>query len=176
MNREAQAIVLLLLGGALLHAGSTDLYLRYVQAGLRPLLLAAGVVLVLGAIATLWYGRRRSLPLFALILVGPPALGSYSAMRTGTALQQPLFLPPLAADGPLELSVVDYAGLFPPAGLDMRAAVGNYARYAAGPWAWALGRFIVPVSRLEELERAHKEHLRSHLSELVAQIEPTPAD
>jgi hypothetical protein len=47
---------------------------------------------------------------------------------------------------------IDYAGLFPPAGLDMRAAVGNYARYAAGPWAWALGRFIVPVSRLEELE------------------------
>jgi putative membrane protein len=140
VNREAQAIVLLLLGGALLHAGSTDLYLRYVQAGLRPLLLAAGVVLVLGAVATLWYGRRRSrvpqvgpserehddghghghrgpgiawlllLPLFALILVGPPALGSYSALRTGTALQQPLFLPPLAADGPLELSVVDYAG------------------------------------------------------------------
>jgi len=47
---------------------------------------------------------------------------------------------------------IDYAGLFPPAELDMHAAVGNYARYAAGPWAWALGRFIVPVSRLEELE------------------------
>lgn len=32
------------------------------------------------------------------------------------------------------------------------------------------------ISRLEELERAHKEHLRSHLSELMAQIEPTPTD
>jgi hypothetical protein len=47
---------------------------------------------------------------------------------------------------------IDYAGLFPPAGLDMRTAVENYARYAAGPSAWALGRFIVSVNQLEELE------------------------
>ena len=47
---------------------------------------------------------------------------------------------------------IDYAGLFPPAGLDMGTAVENYARYSAGPWAWALGRFIVPVSQLPELE------------------------
>jgi cell division septum initiation protein DivIVA len=32
------------------------------------------------------------------------------------------------------------------------------------------------ISRLEELEQSHKEHLRSHLSELMAQIEPTSAD
>jgi hypothetical protein len=47
---------------------------------------------------------------------------------------------------------IDYAGLFPPAGLDMGTAVENYARYSAGPWAWALGRFIVSVSQLPELE------------------------
>jgi hypothetical protein len=47
---------------------------------------------------------------------------------------------------------IDYAGLFPPAGLDMRTAVENYARYAAGRSAWALGRFIVSVNQLEELE------------------------
>jgi hypothetical protein len=47
---------------------------------------------------------------------------------------------------------IDYAGLFPPAGLDMATAVTNYARYRAGPSAWALGRFIVPVSGLPELE------------------------
>ena len=46
--------------------------------------------------------------------------------------------------------VVDYAGLFPPAGLDMTTSARNYAKYAAGSWSWALGRFIVPVSRLEE--------------------------
>jgi hypothetical protein len=49
---------------------------------------------------------------------------------------------------------VDYAGLFPPAGLPMAAAVAQYAEYLAGPDAWALGRFVVPVGRLGELEAA----------------------
>jgi hypothetical protein len=49
---------------------------------------------------------------------------------------------------------IDYAGLFPPAGLGMRTAVENYLRYQAGPDAWALGRFIVPATRLAEFEEA----------------------
>ncbi|MFF6805770.1 TIGR03943 family putative permease subunit [Streptomyces sp. NPDC012616] len=130
MNRQSQSAVLFLLGAALLHAGATDLYLRYVKAGLRPLLLAAGAVLIVTALATAWYERRRAgrrhaeghahseprvswlliLPLLALILVAPPALGSYSATRTGTALQEPLAYPPLSTADPLPLSVVDYAG------------------------------------------------------------------
>ncbi|MGW7693942.1 TIGR03943 family putative permease subunit [Streptomyces asiaticus] len=138
MNRKAQAIVLFLVGGAVLRAGSTDLYLRYVKAGLRPLLLAAGVVLMAAAVATVWYERRTRpagenagegeegegghahreprvswllvLPLFALILVAPPALGSYTAMHTGTALQRPWGFPTLPAGDPLPLNVADYAG------------------------------------------------------------------
>ena len=35
----------------------------------------------------------------------------------------------------------------------MRTALENYVRYSSGPSSWALGRFIVPVSRLHELER-----------------------
>lgn len=50
--------------------------------------------------------------------------------------------------------LIDYAGLFPPAGLPMKDAVQNYARYLAGPDAWALARFIVPVSRFPEFESA----------------------
>lgn len=50
--------------------------------------------------------------------------------------------------------VVDYAGLFPPAALAMEPAVAGYARYRAGPDAWALGRFVVPVSRLGEFADA----------------------
>ncbi len=147
-----------LIGAALLHAGFTDLYLRYVKAGLRPLLLAAGAVLMGGALAAVWYewkGRTQHaqqnghedthahgahgdghgrgdgpdhgtdgdhahreprvswlllIPLFALILVAPPALGSYSAMRTGTALQQPYGYVKLPASNPLPISLVDYAG------------------------------------------------------------------
>jgi hypothetical protein len=49
---------------------------------------------------------------------------------------------------------IDYAGLFPPAGLAMRPALENYAAYRAGPNAWALGRFVVPAARLDELETA----------------------
>ncbi len=48
--------------------------------------------------------------------------------------------------------LIDYAGLFPPARLDMAPAVQEYAERLASPEAWALGRFIVPVGRLEELE------------------------
>ncbi|MFD5754566.1 TIGR03943 family putative permease subunit [Streptomyces sp. NPDC127044] len=133
MNRQAQAAVLFLVGAAVLHAGLTDLYLRYVKAGLRPLLLAAGVVLIMAAVATVWYERRGrgevgdddghghvhreprvawllGLPLLALILVSPPSLGSYSAMHAGTALQAPLAYPSLPATDPLPLGVVDYAG------------------------------------------------------------------
>jgi hypothetical protein len=50
--------------------------------------------------------------------------------------------------------LIDYAGLFPPAGLTMQPAVRNYADYLGGPDAWALGRFIVPSVRLEEFEGA----------------------
>ena len=60
MNRQAQGVVLLLLGAAVLRAGFTDLYLRYVKAGLRPLLLVVGVVLIAAAIATFWYERRAA--------------------------------------------------------------------------------------------------------------------
>lgn len=49
---------------------------------------------------------------------------------------------------------VDYAGLFPPATLDMESAVRNFAAYRAGEHAWALGRFIVPVSCLAGFEQA----------------------
>lgn len=51
-------------------------------------------------------------------------------------------------------SLIDYAGLFPPAELGMTAAVASYASYRAGEHCWALGRFVVPVARLGEFERA----------------------
>ena len=41
---------------------------------------------------------------------------------------------------------IDYAGLFPPAGLDLEATVRNYAAYREGRDAWALGRLVLPAS------------------------------
>jgi hypothetical protein len=54
----------------------------------------------------------------------------------------------------LMATLIDYAGLFPPAGLAMADAAAAYRRYRESPGAWMLGRFVVPVARLEELERA----------------------
>jgi hypothetical protein len=47
--------------------------------------------------------------------------------------------------------LIDYAGLYPPAGLDMRAAVRNYRSYRKQKHSWMLGRFIVDLTRLDEL-------------------------
>jgi uncharacterized repeat protein (TIGR03943 family) len=130
VNREIQGVLMLLVGGALLRASLTDLYLRYVKPGLQPLLIVAGVVLIVAAVTTLWYEYRRRrtqrahehghresrvawlllVPVLALILVAPPALGSYAANRSGTALlQRPPGFPALPAGDPVRLTVLDYA-------------------------------------------------------------------
>ncbi len=55
--------------------------------------------------------------------------------------------------------LVDYAGLFPPAKLDMAAAVAKYAAHRSSPHAYALARFICPVSRLAEFSTVAAKHL-----------------
>jgi hypothetical protein len=50
--------------------------------------------------------------------------------------------------------VVDYAGLFPPASLDMTAAASEYATQRGSSDAWMLGRFVLPAARLTEFEQA----------------------
>ncbi len=51
----------------------------------------------------------------------------------------------------LVAGAIDYAGLFPPAGLSMNDAIGSYASYLESEDAWALGRFVVPRTRAREL-------------------------
>ncbi|MDQ1645030.1 MAG: hypothetical protein QOJ50_1214 [Cryptosporangiaceae bacterium] len=138
MNRQAQGVLLLVAGGTVLRTSSTDLYLRYVKTGLRPLLILTGIVLIAAALATFWYELRAAraarrispdqadgddhahrepriawllvVPVLALIVVLPPALGSYTADHTGTALTQSLGFSPLAVGDPVQISLVDYAG------------------------------------------------------------------
>jgi uncharacterized repeat protein (TIGR03943 family) len=148
VNRQAQAIVMLLFGGAILRASLTDMYLRYVKAGLQPFLIAAGVLLVAAAAMTLWYDLRRRppagehdtphadhddhagdagdghahheprvgwlllLPVLGLVLVAPPALGSYAAGQAGSVpvAQNPdSGYAPLPAGDPVSLSLMEYA-------------------------------------------------------------------
>jgi uncharacterized repeat protein (TIGR03943 family) len=153
---------MILLGGAVLRASLTDLYLRYVKEGLRPFLIGASLLLIVTAVMTLWYELRPAaaatpgaaneqqppvpahpdgamsppaatahghddhghhdhqgprvawlllLPVLGLLLVAPPALGSYAAGQAGTALtaEQDYEYPPLPAGDPVPTSVLDYA-------------------------------------------------------------------
>lgn len=49
--------------------------------------------------------------------------------------------------------LIDYAGLFPPAKLDMAKSVEEYNRCRIGEHTFALGKFICPVSRLSEFTK-----------------------
>ncbi|MEU8659642.1 TIGR03943 family putative permease subunit [Actinoplanes philippinensis] len=129
MNRRAQAIVMVLFGGAILRASLTDVYLRYVKEGLRPFLIAAGALLLAAALMTLWYELRAPgrgghahheprvgwlliLPAAGLLLIAPPALGSYAAGQSGTVLaaaQIESEFSPLPPGDPVPLSLMDYA-------------------------------------------------------------------
>ncbi len=50
--------------------------------------------------------------------------------------------------------LIDYAGLFPPAKLDMAKSVEAYNRAKVSEHEWALGRFVCPASRLAEFTKA----------------------
>ncbi|USX48475.1 TIGR03943 family protein [Lentzea sp. HUAS12] len=95
MRRETQNILLVLLGGALLKISFSGLYLRYVQKSLLPLLIAAGVIMIGLALFAIIRDIRRGkavddehghshssrstwlmlLPVLAVFLISPPALG-----------------------------------------------------------------------------------------------------
>jgi hypothetical protein len=61
---------------------------------------------------------------------------------------------PLNSVKTLLQGAIDYAGLFPPAALSMPEAVINYATYRNSNYSWMLGRFVVPVGRLDEFQES----------------------
>ena len=44
-------------------------------------------------------------------------------------------------------NAIDYAGLFPPAGLALEPALRNHAEYVRSPDRWMLGAFILPIGK-----------------------------
>jgi uncharacterized repeat protein (TIGR03943 family) len=108
----------------------TGTYTRYVKEGMLPLLYAAGAVMLLVAgygLVEAYRGRLENdhghdhrfdptwllvLPAFAVLLLAPPPLGSFSASRSGTALGAPATntnYPPLPPGDIAAVSVLDYA-------------------------------------------------------------------
>ena len=49
--------------------------------------------------------------------------------------------------------LIDYAGLFPPAKLPLDEAIDEYIAHFSEEKKWMLGRFIIPISKLNELEK-----------------------
>jgi uncharacterized repeat protein (TIGR03943 family) len=104
MKRETQNILLVLLGGALLKIALNGTYLRYVKPSQQPWLITAGAVMVIIAFVSIFrdikaarrtevvetgdHHEHRSystwlllLPVFAVFLIAPPALGADSVNR-----------------------------------------------------------------------------------------------
>ena len=140
MKRDVQAIVLVLLGGAVLRISLDGTYLRYVKPGLLPVLVVAGaIVLTLGLLSAWYDGLLRGepatpsdghghahddghghghggprvawlllLPVLAIFLVAPPALGAYSADRSTFVGQPTVDLEPLPDGDVIDVPVRDY--------------------------------------------------------------------
>jgi uncharacterized repeat protein (TIGR03943 family) len=172
VNRQAQAVILLLIGGAVLRASLTGQYLNYVKPGLQPYLVAAGAVLVLAGIFTLWYELRPHrhehadgdddghghahggpkvawlllAPVLGLLLFAPPALGSYAAGRSGSAVTARSEYAPLPAGDPVRLTMLDYASraLFDKGASlgERRVQVTGFAMRGPGD-SWLLARMMV---------------------------------
>lgn len=134
MRREVQAVLQVLLGAAVLHLSLfSELYLRYVRKALQPYLVATGVLLVLigllGA-ATVVRDLLRgdvteahehhhpgsriawllTLPVLAIFLIAPDALGAYTAQRSDATTVKPATggFPALPVSDPLPLRLADF--------------------------------------------------------------------
>ncbi len=136
MKRETQNILLILLGGALLKITVNGDYLRYVKPAQQPWIIAGGAVMVaLGAVAivrdllaaraaaasdihTHEHDTRSAwllmVPVLAVFLVAPPALGADSVTRTEARAPQSASasnsaaFPPLPAGDVVPLEVNEF--------------------------------------------------------------------
>jgi uncharacterized repeat protein (TIGR03943 family) len=137
VRRETQNILLVLLGGALLKISFTGTYLRYVKPSHKWLLIAGGTVMVVLAAVSIIreirgarahaaghdhvHGARSAwllvLPVLAVFLVGPAALGADSVERaSGNATAKPStegagseLFPPLPSGDPVALPLNDFS-------------------------------------------------------------------
>jgi hypothetical protein len=65
--------------------------------------------------------------------------------------------------------LIDYAGLYPPAGLPLPEVLENYQAYLDSPHSWMLNRLVLPAAKLAELT------LRSNWRlTLLVECEPGP--
>jgi uncharacterized repeat protein (TIGR03943 family) len=121
VRRETQNVLLVLLGGALCKIAWNGDYLRYVKPSLLPFLVAAGLMILALGLISIGRDMRGSrsapdddhdhagrspwllvLPVLAILLVAPPALGADTVIRSAAAdaPQQPTIEFPPLVPGP----------------------------------------------------------------------------
>ncbi|MEV6640533.1 TIGR03943 family protein [Amycolatopsis sp. NPDC051371] len=151
MRRETQNILLILLGGALVKIAVNGDYLRYVKPAQQPWIIVGGAVMVLlGAVAIvrdLLAARAKAVdhdhdghshsarpawlllvPVLAVFLVAPPALGADSVIRTearvpaSAAAANAAAFPPLPAGNVVPLAVNEFVSR---AGWDASGTLDN---------------------------------------------------
>jgi uncharacterized repeat protein (TIGR03943 family) len=143
MRRNVAGLIVVFVGAAVLQLAISETYLRYVKPGMRWMLLIAGAILIVLAVADVLADTKKApdddhdvhapevaaeghhhhglpraawlllVPVFALLVVDPPALGADAAQR-----QSPVAAKPIAPSGvrlpntngaPVSLPVRDYA-------------------------------------------------------------------
>jgi uncharacterized repeat protein (TIGR03943 family) len=139
VSRQSQSLLLLLLGGALLNiSGFSGSYVNYVKPGFQPFLIGAGVVLTALALTALikeWRGRGETehhhgprvawllaVPVFAIVLIAPPALGSFAAQREdGPPAPSAIAYRPLPISTVAELRLGEFIGrAYAPSGTTLK--------------------------------------------------------
>ena len=103
MKRNVAGLVIVFVGAAMVQLATSGTYLRYVKPGMRWMLLAAGVVLIALAVTDVVVRSRQThdhglpraawlllVPVFALLVVDPPALGADAAQRQSPVAAKPI--------------------------------------------------------------------------------------
>src|SRR3954447_16195450 len=75
---------------------------------------------------------------------------------------------PAASLRALLAQTIDYAGLFPPAELAIKPALGNQASYVRSDERWMLGAFILPVAKFADARTELAEFDAAHPLEVSA--------
>jgi uncharacterized repeat protein (TIGR03943 family) len=144
VKRGVAGLIIVFVGAAIVQIAASDTHLRYVKPTMRPALLAAGITLVVLAVVDVLADTTRRqhqddavddhghdhgqghhlpraawlllLPVFALLVVDPPALGADAAQRQSPVAAKPVaprrpasLLPAGDPSVPVTLSVRNYA-------------------------------------------------------------------
>jgi uncharacterized repeat protein (TIGR03943 family) len=136
VRRNVAGLVVVFVGAAVVQLATSNTYLRYVKPGMRWMLLAAGLILIALAVFDVLADTRKKehaddghghhglpraawlllVPIFALLVVDPPALGADAAQRQSPVAAKPAdpksnswLSNNSQGDAPVALAVRDYS-------------------------------------------------------------------